>query len=178
MIFTNPQIDLSQLPRVATLSYENLERNYLVASIIRTLIFFVIVGGVMLFLNLNPEVELPRYVPLAMAIGWPSLLGFFLWLAWRGYQIEGFAVREKDLLHKKGVIFRKETAIPFKRVQHCEIQQGPIQRALNLSTLQIFTAGGSSSDLSISGLHPDTAQRLKVFLLQQTSMTNDGSEEE
>ena len=177
MIFTNPQVELSELPRASELTYESLERNYLFASIIRTLILFVLIGGVLLFINLNPEVELPPYVGLAMAIIWPVLLIFFLWLAWRGYQIEGFAVREKDLLHKKGVIFRKETAIPFKRVQHCEIQQGPIQRALKLSTLEIFTAGGSSSDLSISGLHPDTAQRLKVFLLQQTN-ADDRSEEE
>lgn len=177
MIFTNPQVNLSELPQAAELSYQSLERNYLFASIIRTLIFFVFIGGVLLFLNLNPEIELPYFVSLAMAIAWPTLLLFSLWLAWQGYQIEGFAVREKDLLHKKGVIFRKETAIPFKRVQHCEIQQGPIQRAMNLSTLEIFTAGGSSSDLSISGLHPDTAQRLKVFLLQQTT-TDDRSEEE
>jgi uncharacterized protein len=44
--------------------------------------------------------------------------------------------------------------------------QGPIGKTFNISALKIYTAGGSSSDLTIGGLPPEEAQRLKDFITQ------------
>ncbi|MEO1438705.1 MAG: PH domain-containing protein [Bacteroidota bacterium] len=73
-------------------------------------------------------------------------------------------------------MFRKITTIPFNRVQHCEIKQGPIERLFNLKTLEVYTAGGATSDLKIPGLPDDRAQELKDFIITQGSHSNDESE--
>jgi uncharacterized membrane protein YdbT with pleckstrin-like domain len=86
-----------------------------------------------------------------------------------GYNIRGYILRERDLLHRRGVIFKTITSIPFNRVQHCEVSQGPIQRFFGLNTLQVFTAGGSNSDLSIPGLKGEQAQKIKEFILKKTN---------
>jgi membrane protein YdbS with pleckstrin-like domain len=59
------------------------------------------------------------------------------------------------------------TAIPFNRIQHVETSSDPIDRKFDLATLQIFTAGGSGGDLKINGLEKDTAEQLRVFILQK-----------
>ena len=40
----------------------------------------------------------------------------------------------------------------------------------NLAELKVFTAGGASSDLSISGLSPETAARIKDFIVIKTGI--------
>ena len=49
----------------------------------------------------------------------------------------------------------------------------------DLHTLQVFTAGGSNSDLSIPGLKADTAARIKEFIIKKTAAegTKMGEEE-
>ena len=49
-------------------------------------------------------------------------------------------------------------------MQHCEITEGPIQKMFELASIKIFTAGGSSSDLAIPGLHREEAYKLKEFI--------------
>ena len=53
------------------------------------------------------------------------------------------------------------------------MSQGIIQRMFDLHTLQIFTAGGSNSDLSIPGLKADTAQRIKEFIINKTVLESE-----
>jgi len=93
-----------------------------------------------------------------------------------GYKIRGYQLRDKDLVHRQGVIFKTTTTIPFNRVQHCEVSQGVVQRMFDLHTLQIFTAGGSNRDLSIPGLKADTAQRIKDFIINKTVESTENEE--
>ncbi|MEY3369001.1 MAG: hypothetical protein RI973_2156, partial [Bacteroidota bacterium] len=84
--------------------------------------------------------------------------------AWLGWSRAGYALREHDILYRRGVYFHTETAIPFNRMQHCEITRGPIERAFDLATLKIYTAGTSGGDLAIEGLPVEEAQRIKEFI--------------
>jgi membrane protein YdbS with pleckstrin-like domain len=86
-----------------------------------------------------------------------------------GFQHRGYAVRQQDITYKKGWIFRSRTTVPFNRIQHSEINQGPLDRKYGISSLKIFTAGGSTSDLTIPGLPPEEAERLHEFITDQTS---------
>ena len=85
-----------------------------------------------------------------------------------------YALRERDIIYQSGLLWRRYTVLPFNRVQHAEVQQGPVERLFELSKLKIYTAGGSGSDMIISGLPLDRAQNIKHFILHQTS----GDEEE
>ena len=84
------------------------------------------------------------------------------------FKWKGYVLREKDVIYRKGLIWRKRVHIPFNRVQHCEVAQNLIERSVNLSKLKIYTAGGSRSDLSIPGLLQEDALKMKQFILKRT----------
>ena len=100
---------------------------------------------------------------LTMALLWPALQ----------YKHFRYSVREHDLLVQAGVLFRRWSAIPHSRIQHVDTRQGPLERYLGLSRLQLFTAAGVSADGSIPGLDADEAERLRDELSQK-SAADDG----
>lgn len=168
MLFENHEINIDALPKVETGNFQQLDENYLVVRYIGSFIFFMIIGFGLIMAYLLTE--LSDNLPLF----WGLVTGWILWaiasfvLTRMGYKIRGYLLRDRDLVHRQGVIFKNTTTIPFNRVQHCEVSQGIIQRMFDLHTLQIFTAGGSNSDLSIPGLKADTAQRIKDFIINKT----------
>lgn len=168
MIFENSQIDIQQLPTIEDIDYQRLAPAYLKVKYISSAIFFALMLALIFYIRTYPFVS--EHPTLAN-----GLLG--LWAVWAlanlllvkaTYNVEGYALREKDIVHVKGLITRRQTALPFNRVQHCEIKAGPIQRYFKLKSLEVYTAGGSSSDLRINGLAGDDAQRLKKFIIQTT----------
>ena len=100
---------------------------------------------------------------------WALLLSVILMEELKGFKRRGYALRQRDITYKKGYLFHSQTTIPFNRIQHCETSQGPLSRAFGLMTLKVFTAGGASSDLRISGLRPDEANKLKEFITEASS---------
>ena len=86
-------------------------------------------------------------------------------LAWPLLSVpkRGYVVRDKDILFRKGVVWRSVTAVPFNRIQHVETSNTPLDRKFDLATLQLFTAGGSSGDLKIDGLAARVAEQLRVL---------------
>ena len=56
----------------------------------------------------------------------------------------------------RGLVFRSDTVVPFGRVQHIDVSQGPVERAYGLGTLVLHTAGNHNASVSLSGLaHAD-----------------------
>ena len=86
-----------------------------------------------------------------------------------GFKRKKYALREKDIIYQAGLFWRNYTVLPFSRIQHVEVHQGPIERIFDLGKLKVYTAGGSSSDLAISGLAMDTAQSIKHFILNKSN---------
>lgn len=93
-----------------------------------------------------------------------AIIVFSFIAAFIGYKRRSYALREKDVTYKKGWLFYATTTIPFNRIQHSEVAQGPLERRYRLSTLKIYTAGGSTSDLSIPGLEEEEAQKLRDYI--------------
>lgn len=87
----------------------------------------------------------------------------------KGFDVRGYALREHDISYRKGFLWFNITTVPFNRIQHCEIAQGPVAKAFNLSTLSIYTAGGAASDIRIGGLEPGTAKRLREYIAKVSS---------
>jgi len=170
--FTNEQIDHSELPLLETLDLLPLETSY----------------RKVMYLNALPSL----IIPIAWVIAYFAFdLGNLLWLAILllipavvmplisivlinpSFKVKKFAIREKDIIYQSGLIFRTLTVTPFNRVQHCEINRGPISRLLGLSELNIFTAGGVSSDISIPGLNEQTAAQLCQYVLQKIKQSDE-----
>jgi membrane protein YdbS with pleckstrin-like domain len=91
-----------------------------------------------------------------------------LWLIRKQYKVEGYILRAKDIYFQQGFFWTKKMIIPFNRIQHASVHQGPLERYFNIGKLRIFTAGGQSSDLTIPGLSMEDAIRLKQLIGDKT----------
>jgi len=170
MIFENTQVPVAELPKAEAVEFQQLSPAYRTVEVIGTCILFgFFFLGWLAFYVTNPF-KMPWVSWLLLA-----LLGMLFMVvlvsALRRFAAEGYAIRQHDILHKHGVWWRTVTAIPYNRMQHCEISRGPVESAFGLATLRVFTAGGSSSDLSIGGLPVAEAQRVKEYITSKIGGT-------
>lgn len=77
------------------------------------------------------------------------------------YRVWRFQLQEDALYLERGVLTRVETAVPYVRVQHIDTQRGPIDRLAGLSSVVVYTAGSRGADVTVPGLRPDRARRLR-----------------
>lgn len=160
---TNNRIPASELPQIHHLDFNKHPKRFLNKKLIAKLVyFFPLLVGVCVLFYLHDSNHF-SYDWLALAI-WVLLLVFTLFVAYKEYFVRGYVLREHDITYKRGWLFNHQVTVPFNRIQHTEVNQGPIDRIFNLCELDIFTAGGSASDLSISGLDPVDAARIKEFI--------------
>jgi len=170
IFFENDQLEIKHLPRVENLVFQPLEKDYLKVSMIASALFSMIfiIGALVLAYFLRDELILLKRVGILSVAG--LIASVILWLTYKGFKFKAYALRQRDIVFQSGYIFRSQTVVPFNRIQHCEINQGPIDRMFDLSSLKIFTAGGSYSDLSIPGLDKQTAEDLKHFIIKHTGI--------
>ena len=176
-VFQNVQIELETLPTINALEFLKPAPAYLKVKLISTALFFLFLLIPVIFLIFFGPGEEHLWVQITAPSLWLVISIVGMWLSWKGYKVQGYALREKDINYKKGVIIKTTTSIPFNRVQHCEIKQGPVARQFGLSTLEVFTAGGQSSDLTIPGITPELAQQLKEFIINKTNLEDDRIED-
>ena len=77
----------------------------------------------------------------------------------------GFAFRQHDVLFRRGVIATNTIVIPYNRIQHVSLHEGIVSRFFGLAKIEIFTAGGSSSDIEIPGILKEEAENIKQLLM-------------
>jgi len=87
------------------------------------------------------------------------LVGVLLALA--RYRVWRFQLQGDALYLERGVFTRVETAVPYVRVQHIDTQRGPVDRLVGLSSIVVYTAGSRGADVTVPGLAPDRARRLR-----------------
>ncbi len=90
----------------------------------------------------------------AVAVGWTTLV----WGAWR------FRVGAEALELRHGVWTRVESTIPYHRVQHIDLEAGPLERRLGLTSLVLRTAS-ASSDSVVPGIDAGHAEALRTRIL-------------
>jgi uncharacterized protein len=71
----------------------------------------------------------------------------------------GYAERRDDLMVRRGVLIRRQSVVPYGRMQFIDVTAGPVERSLGLATLRMHTAA-AASDARIPGL--DRAQAAKL----------------
>jgi uncharacterized protein len=81
------------------------------------------------------------------------------------YQRTGFRVDPSELLVRHGLVFHHELVIPVARMQHVDLDRGPVERLFGLARLSVYTAGGRRATLQIPGLLPERAAELRAFIL-------------
>ena len=76
----------------------------------------------------------------------------------------GYALRADDLVVQRGILFRRQVAAPYGRLQLVDISRGPLTRLLGLSELRVVTAAASSG-VTIPGLPASEAEELRDHLI-------------
>ncbi|WP_421993372.1 PH domain-containing protein [Qipengyuania sp.] len=79
----------------------------------------------------------------------------------RRYHATGFSLAEERLRVVRGIFFRADTVVPFGRVQHIDVGQGPLERVFGLSTLTVHTAGTHNASVSLPGLRHEDATAMR-----------------
>ncbi len=165
MAFTNLQIDPAGLPKAAELELQRLpaaHRREILTQGVITIIILMLPSLATLLTPLESRIGDVVFLPPALVLFFGVI---FTALALVRYRHKGYALRTHDVAFRTGLFWRKTTVLPFDRVQHAEVTQGPLQRRFGLATLKFFTAGGSSVDLKIEGLLADEAERLREVVL-------------
>jgi membrane protein YdbS with pleckstrin-like domain len=79
----------------------------------------------------------------------------------RRYQARGYQLGGDRLRVVRGLLFRSDTVVPFGRVQHIDVHQGPLERAYGLATLVLHTAGTHNASVALPGLGHDDAVAMR-----------------
>lgn len=171
-LFSNDPTDVSTLPRMQDVEYVPLHTSSLYVSLIVLGIFLLaILAGSCIVAFTVDEV---RPFLLWLITGEIFVFSLLAWIEYKAFGFRGYVLRNHDILFRDGWLWKSWTVIPFNRIQHMEINQGPLDRLFDLATLQLFTAGGAASDLEIGGLSPDKAAAIKEFITaQNTVLQND-----
>jgi uncharacterized protein len=78
----------------------------------------------------------------------------------RRFHAWAYQEREEDLVVSRGVMFRRQSVVPYGRMQFVDVTAGPVERIFKLSTVKLHTAA-AASDARIPGLERAEAARLR-----------------
>lgn len=161
--FTNTTIDTTQLPKFEEVQFSKLHPNYWKVILINTAITFIILGIAMGFVFYFSEeiADVRIYITVAFAV----LIALTFLFSRISFKKRGFAFREHDVLFQNGIIATNTIVIPYNRVQHVALHEGLVSRYFGLAKVEIFTAGGSSSDIEIPGIEKEQAENIKQLLM-------------
>lgn len=161
--FTNEIIDTKQLPRFEDVQLTALHPKYWYEILINTTVVFLVLGiilGVVWYKSDEFATSVIYFI-----IPYFVILIFSFILKRIGFKKKGYAFRNHDVIYRSGIIATNTMVIPYNRVQHVALHEGFISRYFGLAKVEIFTAGGSSSDIEISGIEKVEAENIKQLLM-------------
>ena len=94
---------------------------------------------------------------LYLAVFWPAI----------EHRNRAWRLTDVGLEVKHGVWWKHQQAIPWARVQHADVSQGPLQRMYGIGTLTVHTAGTKDSSVNLEGLAHETAVQLRDEVIRQ-----------
>lgn len=163
--FSNETIDTSRLPKFEEVVFTALHPKYLRVVLINLAVVIAVFILVPIMLSIyNPDIFSGR-LWLILGVTIPVFCAFIILFSILGFQKKGFAFREHDVLYRHGVIATNTIVIPYNRVQHVALHEGLVSRFFGLAKIEIFTAGGSSSDIEIPGIEKEQAENIKQLLM-------------
>lgn len=174
-MFTNQQLQITALPESEHIEFSALDKGAAKEAVLSTLMIIVplfsIITAILAFI---PKV--PINVVYIVASGLFVLTLLLTWWNIKAVRMTGIAVREHDVMVKRGIIWRTTIILPFNRIQHIETHRNPVERKLGLATLQLFTAGGAGADLEIHGLKQERASKVRQYILKEAAKDGYGTD--
>ena len=126
---------------------------------------FAIPGAIVLATLSQAVLDWPWFL-LALA---GALAGLLLGgtLGLRRHRRIGWKLDQDGFATRRGGLWRNETLVPVSRVQHLDLERGPLERQLGLATLVVHTAGTRMAAVKLPLLALEDAQALRERLARQ-----------
>jgi membrane protein YdbS with pleckstrin-like domain len=111
----------------------------------------------------KPDIPVLSLVPQGVLSGTVMLIGLLLliFVPQRRYNARGYNMSADRLRVVRGVLWHSDTVVPFGRVQHIDVHQGPVERFFGLATLTLHTAGNHNASVQLPGLGDDLARAMR-----------------
>lgn len=132
------------------------------------------VVGVFVFLGWAAVLVLTQSMPWHWGPWTMCLIGFMAILAFLGWFLHMWPALEHRHLRwrlnavgleiQKGVWWQHRITVPRDRIQHVDVEQGPLMRRYGLAKLILHTAGTHAPTIELPGLSMAVAQDLKTQL--------------
>lgn len=165
MTFRNESVPIDELPALEQAPLTPVSPRFAPYRVLSVLVFWIPLALVVGLVPVGADVSMLLRGALgilvfAVGVGLATLAGVEA-------RRRAFGLRQEDLIHVSGLLVRRTTVLPVCRIQHVETASGPLERLFGLMRLTCFTAGGTSADLVLAGLQPETAERVRQYLLQR-----------
>lgn len=126
----------------------------------------VIIGFIVMVVGLSVDgamqaEEVP--IPFGIVTGVAVLIALFIIIRipLARYNARGYQISRDRLRVVRGIMWRSDTIVPFGRIQHIDVDQGPIERALGIATMTLHTAGSHNASVSLPGLGHELAVEMR-----------------
>ena len=90
-------------------------------------------------------------------VGWLILASLFLLWIPAFYKSLEYVIDSDSVKMNKGVFWKKRVTVPFTKITNLDVTQGPVQRAFDIGTIHVQTAGaggpeGARAELKLLGV--------------------------
>lgn len=175
--FSNDPLSIDSLPAYQSQESTSLERAYIKANNILRIISFSVILLIIAAIKWQPFSPLSADASHVFSIILAVAAAISLFAIVMGYLYDknkSYTLREHDISLYSGVIFKKVTIQPFLRIQHIELKRGPIDRKLDLASIQVFSAGGALHTFELPGLTHSDALSMRQYILDHKDVTVHG----
>ncbi len=94
-------------------------------------------------------------------------LVFVIRVPMRRYHSRGYHMSGDRLRVVRGILWHYDTIVPFGRVQHIDVNQGPVERFFDIATLTLHTAGTHNASVHLPGLKHQAATRMRETIRER-----------
>ena len=102
-----------------------------------------------------------------------AVSAFVAWIQHRRWLSTAWRLDARGLQVRRGRMFHREILVPRSRVQHLDIERGPIERHYGLATLTVHTAGTRLHALRQPGFLDADAVALRDALVPASARNDD-----
>lgn len=111
----------------------------------------------------SPRPGIAYLAPVVVAVIAVPVRGWYVQVAYRRWRYR-FGTDHLELRH--GVFWRRTSSMPYHRLQQVDEGQGPLERWLGMTTLQLRSAA-ATTDAAIPGIDADEVDSLRELLMQR-----------
>lgn len=140
--------------------WQRVSPKYLMVEVIGSIIGTIVFAGAFLAVYFLWQQQWALWVAIAIAV--VSIIGIVF--EPRRVRSIAYRLRADDLLFRRGIMFQRQVAVPYGRMQLVDITRGPIARSLGLADLKFVTAAATTA-VTVPGLPMEEADRLRDELV-------------